>query len=759
MSKQLRYMGEFLSRAGVVWRVEILQEAPTPFEVVGDLTFEADEALVIEWEHKDKDEVICGSIATIQIESPGDRTYEDLYAIEVGSIRMDVYRENKLYWSGALDPEFYEEPYEKASNYVVTLTFSDFGVLERLKYDLAGMQTIGAVLRYALARTAINYGGIDQSCISTELNGKVLTMDAIQVRSDNFYDEDGEASTLQEVIEGMLQPLALRMVQRAGKVYIYDLNGLYNNAPKKAVEWDGDSSTMSTDKVYNNAKITWNTYAQSGNLAQTECWTEEVDKNAIALNMVSGRQYGNCTLFSYHYSGDLYDWIDATDCGFSLWISQKGKGLTLNSDRARFFKIVPQYDGQESEGVAILWSGVAGIKVGGGRNWSASMQWQGFGTGANALANVKNKCGARLFSTAPVWVPPVDNAYDLVLRASINMLMDPRFNPFEQASNLMKYVEQKDWYSQWEARGNFMYVPVTIKFKPTGSNDVYVWDNRSVVTQSIKSPVRTLGATYGSWTRFSGSDDAPGAFGYLAYYDAEDRAEKAGVLGWKKNRPAINPHTDKIASILKKCDAGQYIPYPNYGGKGGELWIEVHAGGWLLSDGNAELADSKIIDSYGLWGKYWFILMEMPELEVMNSLQFDKTINTDDIEYNAEINGAAKEEIKIETICGTAPGGVPTARGAYFDATTGRQITALTRVGRTTQAEELLIGTLYSQYAERRTTLSGEVVLPADGIAVYTEQNQAGKVFMISEDIQDAIADTSEASYTELHPDEYKKRQ
>lgn len=46
--KYLRYRGEFLSRTGVVWRADIMQEADTEFEEVGELTFPADEPLVIE---------------------------------------------------------------------------------------------------------------------------------------------------------------------------------------------------------------------------------------------------------------------------------------------------------------------------------------------------------------------------------------------------------------------------------------------------------------------------------------------------------------------------------------------------------------------------------------------------------------------------------------------------------------------------------------------------------------------------------------
>ena len=79
---------------------------------------------------------------------------------------MDVYRDGVLYWSGLLDAEFYEEPYEKAANYPVSLKFSDFGVLNRLKYDLAGMRSIKEVITYCLQRAGLN----------TELNTSLVSL-------------------------------------------------------------------------------------------------------------------------------------------------------------------------------------------------------------------------------------------------------------------------------------------------------------------------------------------------------------------------------------------------------------------------------------------------------------------------------------------------------------------------------------------------------------------------------------------------------
>ena len=757
--KYLRYMGEFLSVSGVVWRAEILQEADAAFETVGSLEFDADQPLVIEWGNKSKEEVICGATATLKIISPGDRTYEDLYSIDVGRVRLDVYRNNALYWSGCIDTEFYEEPYEQLNGYTVSLSFTDLGVLDRLKYDLANMQTLYDVVSYCIGRCGINCGGIDDSLISTSLtpSGSALSLTDIKVRSDNFYDEDGEALTLGEVIEGILQPLALRMIQRAGKVYIYDINGLYTKAAKKQIVWDGSSQTLGVDVVYNDAKITWSTYAQSGNLSPENCWPESIETppNVASMNNLSGGSMNGAQYFSYHYKAALKDWIDATDYGFTLWLAQQGNNAELVNQNMRFFRIVPQYDGTECEGIAISWRAIRGYKYGDSNNWQAGYSQSVYNPVQNFLPGFLTAIGTPLFKSSPIWIPPVTNADKLVLRVGLEMLLDPRVNPFESAAN-NELVKYKDWYSNWNTHGNFVYVPVTIKFQPDGSDTVYVWDNRSIVQTAVDSPVKSINGTYGSWVKLT-NDETPNAWGWLAYYDAKDRKETSGVLGWKKNRPAINPHTADTYSILTNAEDGQYIPYPNYGGGGGKLWVEVRDGNWQISDGNATLKNVNYNNPKSLWDKISLLLFKLPEIEIMNSTQFEKTIDTDDVEYNAQLNSAAKEPIELETICGTSAEGVPTARGAYFNVATGKQITQLSRAGRTTQAEDLLIGTLYSQFAQRRTTLSGEAQLMYDPIAVYTEANQDGKLFMATEDVQDVRMDCSDAVYVEIRPDEYKR--
>lgn len=784
MAKYLRYMGEFLSRAGVVWRVEILQESAQPFEKIGSLTFEADEALVIEWGHVDKESVICGSTATLHIESPGDRTYEDLYTIAPGHIRMDVYRNNSLYWSGTLDPEFYEEPYERAANYPVTLTFSDFGVLDRLKYDLSGMRSLYNIVDYCMGRTGINTI-IDESLISTRVvpEGDKMSLGDLKVRSDNFYDEDGEASTLREVLEGILQPLALRLVQRAGRIYVYDFNALYHSAPSTPVVWDGSSQTMGTDKVYNNVKITWSPYAQSGNLYTDKCYTGEVDENLNALTSLYGGSVGDAKIFSYptvYTEGG----IDPYDVGFSIWLSDNGENAEIREPDAKFYKIVPGYDGQESEGIALCWPGI-GYRPGVNTFWTYS--FNGMDKMSLNAGAYPPRVGDIIFKTNEIDLPKVAQSYrpllrrDLGLRITLDMLMDGRFNPFENC--FINYEpgnkpsgQNHEWFqSWWSVYGNFVYVPVTIQYRDNATGELYIWTNCDYVSNNPNNPaVPYLSQTYGKWVKNTGSEDYPSEIGFLAYYKPEDRVTgaAAGVEGWRTNRQAIPPTSGQLGLSVTKAKDGQYIPYPNFGKEGGRLWLEVRTKGWVIVDGgHGSLSDfnlpiqinnfqvcSNDIYNFFKYNKFNWLLLKLPKIEILNIGSLVTPVNNDDVEYSAEINAYAKEDLELDTICGSSRNGVPLARGAYFLSETGEQVTVLTRAGRTTQIEELLIGTMFSQFGERRTTLSGEMQIANDCLCTYQEDNQEGKIFMITADTQNVIADVSDVTITELRPDEYERR-
>ena len=740
-----RYAGEFAGTDGTLWRVEIHEDSETAFSTVGELSFPYDEPLLIEWEKRAKEEVIQGSSATLKLISPGDRTYVDLYQVKPCAVRLDVYRDGALYWRGTLDTELYEEPYESASGYTVSLTFSDFGVLARKKLYGHEVQSLRAILERALEAAGLAGMEIYDGYISSrvvpaarlvpETNGptgassqaEAGLLDALYVSGDNFYDEDGEAITAEEVVEGVLQPLALRMIQCGGLVYVYDLNGLHAGAEKVMLEWAGATQTLGTDRVYNNVRVKWSPYVRTGNLLETDCWTAAVDEGLTDFGpeyiLDGGRPSadGKCRYTTYHYTTDSDVWGDETDAGFTLWTSRTGKNADLTDERMRYFKVVPQNGGTECEGVAVMYTAVG--MYGDGSDKSMVLGCMGVmpdelhaGTPKGVLFKSRlvpvtnGPTGAD--SQAAAGALPVDEG--LYVKVTVEMLLDARSNPFETAGEWMEGARERTYQEQWNRYGNFVYVPVCVKWKDAGGK-TWCWDNRQEVQAKAPAKLKSLGSTLGEWKEYTESDGKPGVWGYLAYYSGSDRENTAGVAnGWAKNRPGINPHSGQVTTQLSKCE-GAYVPCP---AGGGELWVEVLCGGWTAADQGCDFDKTYHSTNCGFWDEYesagrWkirHVWMKLPAVEMVRARAFDEELDDSDITYSAELEPEAEEPLEIETICGSAAGGVPGARGVYLTQE-GAQVTEITRGGHTGQIEELLIGTLYSQYASRHVTLSGEAWL------------------------------------------------
>ena len=807
-----------------MWRVEIHEDSETAFSTVGELSFPYDEPLLIEWEKRAKEEVIQGSSATLKLISPGDRTYVDLSSVKPCAVRLDVYRAGALYWRGTLDTELYEEPYESASGYTVSLTFSDFGVLARRKLYGHEVQSLRSILERALEAAGLAGMEIYDGYISSRLvpaasrgsegaagatrseraqaptssQAEAGLLDELYVSGDNFYDEDGEAITAEEVVEGVLQPLALRMIQCGGLVYVYDLNGLHAGAEKVMLEWAGATQTLGTDRVYNKVRVKWSPYVRTGNLLETDCWTAAVDEGLTDFGpediLAGGRPSadGKCRYTTYHYTTDSDVWGDETDAGFTLWTSRTGKNADLTDERVRYFKVVPQNGGTECEGVAVMYTAVG--MYGDSSDKSLVLECRGVmpdelhaGTPKGVLFKsrlvpvINGPTGAD--SQAAAGALPVDEG--LYVKVTAELLLDARSNPFETAGEWMEGARERTYQGQWNRYGNFVYVPVCVKWKDAGGK-TWCWDNRQEVQAKAPAKLKSLGSTLGEWKEYTESDGKPGVWGYLAYYSGSDRENTAGVAnGWAKNRPGINPHSGQVTTQLSKCE-GAYVPCP---AGGGELWVEVLCGGWTAADQGCDFEKTYHSTDCGFWDEYYsagrwkirHVWMKLPEVEMVRARAFDEALDDSDITYSAELEPEAEEALEIETICGSAAGGVPGARGVYLTAD-GAQVTEITRGGYTGQIEELLIGTLYSQYVRRHTTLSGRLLAgsQAGGLCVYfdrcmtdtglvpetnspTGANQqvmpayGYKAFVMSSSAEDVRAGTTEIEVTEVTLDEYVK--
>lgn len=736
------HKGQLVSTEGVLWEVRILQDLEKKPASVGELEFPASEPLTIEWGETEKEDVVIGSIATLKLISPGDRTYEGLYSIKPGAIRMDVYREGALYWSGTLDPEFYEEPYTTMDGYEVELTFSDFGILDRLKYDQTGRQNCRTLLEYALSRSEIKYNGVDESGMTTTMPtqqpntaaGSGLGM--LDVRSDNFYDEEGEASTLREVVEGMLRPLALRMEQRNGKVWIYDLNGAYMLWPKSKVEWMSDDQMLGVDKVVNNAKITLSTYSSS------ELMNDELTypgKYSVEETNITSNPLG---LYSYYVDYDPDNRIgsnwDYSYLSFTIFLSYSNDQteLAYRNPSVPYFHIQPLLGANEATGLAYMFmtGGHGALTTG----WPKRV-------GSNPTA----KSETLLLKTRRVYLPqlPAGEEKKYYIRLVEEILIDSRYNPYTTPND----YNEKGNQNRMTVWFGYVMIPAAVTLYDESGKAIMHYSNETVA-KSTDCIGHLYYKTQGEWK--------PGAAKWgemwLEWYDPEDRAEKSGVGGWKGNRHCIGLSTKGIFKSFGEMDDGEYIPYPE---QGGYLEVSLYIGIWPYDYNNDKtFGSTNKANKEGLYDKLRWMLYKTPKIDIVRKNITKSAEEMEDIEYSSYINVEAKEDLELDAVCGTAANPSPTSKAIFLKHQNGEQVRELRRAGRQTQAEELLLGTLYSQYGERKTKLTGTAKINDGAPRLYEDAMQVGKRMIVLGDVQDIQADTSELTMVELRPDEYKEQ-
>ena len=743
MSMYKRYEGSFLSLTGDTVRCEIWQEADRAFSQVGDLDFAGSNALTIEWPERAKHEVICGSTATLVLLSPGDRTYYDLFTVRPGTIRLDVYRAGHLYWSGALDPEQAEEPYTDGKNYYINLLFSDFGILRRLKYNLSGMQTFSDILSAALTRSGINYGSLNTSFISSTLGQDIRALPVnLNVLSDNFYDEEGAPMSLYEVLEGIMQPLAQRMIQHGGRIVLYDLNGLQASATPQQIAWASGDQVLSVDRVYNEVKVTFSPYAKDELFPEFE-YTGSKSLSEVA----AGGQSESSSIFYPDYNTDG----DATDRSFAMvWSDEHAKGLAAKYSSAKYFRMIPILGGKEMSGVA-LWF------------YTQRQQRSTISPYTREGALSCPAASATVLQTEATFLPELSqtDASKYLIRLCQGILFDTRYNPFTEASMYNEKWAYNDIQDKKEinARVRLISVPVKVELRdaPDG-NVLYHYSNRTY-RYDVESGYASPGS--GNWIQGAASDNYACELFYEYPY-------KDGSNGSVENRQARNLLRKPLSAALLAADPGEYIPYPPVAGylvvtvlagvkfysfaEIHDFWYIVRSGGGNNYCDPSRYTTLAVMDDsehrYFRW-----ILFEGPELEVVKS-DLNGIPDNDDVEYCGSINPDAEESLEISEICGTMSPVSPAARGLLYNGA-GKVLSEMTRAGRTASPEQLLIGTMLSHHADRKDVLSGPAELWGRDFTLLMDAALPGKLLLPVSMVEYLKEDEMEIRAVETVADEY----
>ncbi len=710
----LMYYREFRSQDEVSYRVEILTADSSM--VAREVQMPADSPVVIEWQETDsKLEPVQGSRLELKLLSESDREFTDLYRVEAGAVRCDIYREGSRYWSGTLDTEFYEEPYATKYGYEVSLTFSDFAILERKKWNKTGKVTMMEVLRNCIEASGINITGYHTINISTKPSAyEDWNMNNLWLTCDNFYDEDGEALSLLEVLEGVLRPFGLRIIQKGGHVRVYDLNAA-SRIEREDIYWKSTDQTLGTDKTYNDVTVRFSPYAEA-----------TIVDGSVEYDDIFDGTMGDI-LYYTDYSGENIEGFRIDRKGDDG--SRKIRLPELSSNqRAEFFCITAEYSGSDDAGVAWQFKGTLGNYR---DDYMVGSQSQVFGQ-VYVNGEVYNGTGIDdrvcIIKTGAGYISDIGSYYRdrYRLRIDLSLLADVRYNPFEPSSDAN---ESGNW-DRLQNWCNFAYIPVMLRLKDASGNVLYHYENDAVMqSSSYKQEGAGWVAGDGKWGCM-----------WLAYYDWSDRKSKSGLGGWQQNKQIIGYYRGGLPALFEKRGNGEFIALPPAGG-----WLELSIGRGLHQFDYER--EEKDIQSRLRW-----LMYKDPKITVVKHNGRD--VELEDIEDVAWINADAKDNLEIETIIGTlGKGYVPSSRGLVTDET-GEAYSTFYRAGVTDRLERLLIGTAYSQYAGRKAVLSGTARL-IPGRFTMTDASTDG-MFLIVQETQNLYEGTSEVKMVEISPDDYR---
>ena len=725
MEKQLRYQGEFFSVAGVLWRVEIWQDADVPYPAVAELRFPAETPLVFEWAETDKLEPVQGSAATLEIVSKVNRQYKDLYTVEAGSIRMDAYRDDVLYWSGTLDTETYEEPFSYENEYEVKLTFSDFSLLDRMNFSLRGTRSISVLIDNFIAETKINNRGIERyiSTTCSSVSGEML--DNVGISCENFYDEEGVPLTMREVLDEILRPFALRLIQREGKLFIYDLNAVQAEFKPEQIRWESDDAVLGVDKTYKNVTLTFSPYPQK-KLYSTTLTEKMLDEGAER----------------YYVAKDLSKspFVD-NNIGFMIDLKKTtgvSEELEIRPDKALLFRIIPVFSGSEAFGIASRIRDVYKMPLWG---TETPIDTSGSDYGAPWLFKVRRTLSlpeTRVvfnYSSPGVILDGKSCLTDIMLRLKVEAMIDGRYNPFEEATAL----NGKSAYEKMQdiKEYNISYI---LRIIDTDGNIKMHYENRVYDKESEEEGFfRHYKEINGKWVDGDVEYGTP-KMTSLRYYDSGGYTGWRG--GWQMNWVGyLRSYIPRTAS-----GEGDLIPIPP-GNQGCTLELTIIS--CFARVVNPHKHNGLTTDSHTI--PRW-VLFKIPELTLVN--QYGKEVVGNDIEYKTWLNSSAKEEKKIETIVGTPCTSTNFGMGMLLDVSSRTTLQIFTRAGVSASLEKLLIGTWYSNYNRRMNMLSGTVRL-LNRFGTYTDVSEPGTYLMVG-DVQDVREDESNVKLAEITPDNFE---
>lgn len=622
MSYQIAYTTHFRSLDNSLWDIDIYinDYNARPLEI----KLEGDEPCVIEWQETGKMDVVQSSTCTLRVSNERDRQMVQLMNHPDAAVLVS--HNGKWYWWGHLDDAIYEEPYSFKKAYVTELIFSDFGILNRISFTLTGKQSVNAIVRDCL--DSIGYGnGATINLYTSLLEPKTqqpITLDMLYINADRF-ESDGESwddmTSKREVLEEILRPLGLRIMQKNAQIFIYDIEYLrdhdnFHNYPV----WKGTDAYLKGSETFGWYEVAFEPDADE-TLAETKLNLDDYT--------VDDR------FWAQYYDEDLEEW----DKGYFIRFPVVA---ALNSN-GRVFKTRSGLSSSDDIGYA--WRVWCYDRLNGGRAVLGNRIVRNI---ALAPGNTQNTPVAEaLFKIETDYLPICPDLADYQMRVNLDLLLSPKRNPMEADADWnFDRVNSAVRPTTWKKNLLQVYVPVKLELLDEQGNVLMHYKNAGYAYYPY-DPGR------GEWLAGAAS-----SFGdmLLAYYN--DGLEETALGGWATNRQAMNVTRKYMPSLYKKREDGEYVPLPPSAGI-----VRLTVSNCVFSPKMVENQTLLNFEDYIRWH-----LLRNAKITLVKANRKDDGINTDTV-YERDVISLYADHLKETVKAGCWSKGIaPSARGLFFNA-------------------------------------------------------------------------------------------
>ena len=223
------YEGEFTARIEGKDVPAMLKIYTEDTGIPQPLIFSA-EPVTITWDDAGITDVIHRSQLEARLIATEDGQYRDIIGQQSPVwCHLLIMKEGQYvrWWSGAYASATLSEPFSTEKNYEVSITFSDFGILERKAYDGAcdtsnGIVGISDIFVHILSSfLEDSYVGIIKvhNLLSANI-GEDGILDQM-VRDKIFYEDDGSPRYMLDIVTDILEPTNTHIMQYDGEVHLF----------------------------------------------------------------------------------------------------------------------------------------------------------------------------------------------------------------------------------------------------------------------------------------------------------------------------------------------------------------------------------------------------------------------------------------------------------------------------------------------------------------------------------------------------------